>query len=78
MELRCSGPNILVCVLQEVWWALLLLPVAHPFYVPGVAPRNFHEGDVVDIKVILKSFCMRMRHLSLYMLLKQTLWFFRL
>lgn len=55
-------PTFLVCVLQEVWWALLLLPVAHPFYVPGVAPRNFREGDVVDIKVILKSFCMIMRH----------------
>lgn len=45
---------VLVCVLQETWWALLLLPLVHPFYVPGVAPRNFHEGDTVDIKVILK------------------------
>ncbi|XP_003976709.2 transmembrane 9 superfamily member 4, partial [Takifugu rubripes] len=26
--------------------------VVHPFYVPGVAPRNFHEGDTVDIKAV--------------------------
>lgn len=49
------------CLLQETWWAFLLLPVVQPFYVPGVAPRNFHQGDVVDIKVILKSFCMTVR-----------------
>lgn len=51
-------------VLQETWWTLLLLPVVHPFYVPGVAPRNFHEGDVVDIKVVLKFFCMIMAYLE--------------
>uniref|UniRef100_A0A3P8NY85 Transmembrane 9 superfamily member n=1 Tax=Astatotilapia calliptera TaxID=8154 RepID=A0A3P8NY85_ASTCA len=37
------------------WWAFLLLsllPVSRSFYVPGVAPRNFHDGDVVDIKAV--------------------------
>ncbi|XP_051915738.1 transmembrane 9 superfamily member 4 isoform X2 [Hippocampus zosterae] len=40
---------------METWWALLLLslvPVVLPFYVPGVAPRDFHEGDIVDIKAV--------------------------
>ncbi|XP_035513331.1 transmembrane 9 superfamily member 4 [Morone saxatilis] len=40
---------------METWWALLLLsllPVVWPFYVPGVAPRDFHEGDTVDIKAV--------------------------
>lgn len=38
---------------QETWWAffLLSLPVVELFYVPGVAPRDFHDGDLVDIKV---------------------------
>lgn len=53
-----------VCVLQETWWALLLLsllPVGRPFYVPGVAPRDFRDAETVDIKVRLKliwsTFC---------------------
>lgn len=40
--------------LQETWWALLLLislPGVQTFYVPGVAPQDFHEGDKVEIKV---------------------------
>lgn len=48
---------MVVPFLQETWWALLLLsllPMVRPFYVPGVAPRDFHEGDTVDIKVRLK------------------------
>lgn len=48
---------LVVSVMQETWWALLLLsmlPVVRPFYVPGVAPRNFREGETVDIKVRLK------------------------
>lgn len=52
-----SNIYLVVFVSQETWWALLLLslwPVGCPFYVPGVAPRDFHEGDVVDIKVRLK------------------------
>lgn len=46
-----------VCLFQETWWAffLLSLPVVELFYVPGVAPRNFHDGDVVDIKVQLEE-----------------------
>lgn len=45
-----------VSLLQETWWALLLLtclPMVRPFYVPGVAPRDFREDEVVDIKVRL-------------------------
>lgn len=45
---------VFICGLQETWWALLmvsLLTGVRSFYVPGVAPRNFHEGDTVDIKV---------------------------
>lgn len=46
---------LLVSMLQGTWWALvLLLPLVRPFYVPGVAPRDFHDGDTVDIKVRLK------------------------
>ena len=49
--------NIWLCVWQETWLALLLLsllPGVRPFYVPGVAPRDFHEGEIVDIKVRFK------------------------
>uniref|UniRef100_A0A3Q4N3Q0 Transmembrane 9 superfamily member n=1 Tax=Neolamprologus brichardi TaxID=32507 RepID=A0A3Q4N3Q0_NEOBR len=44
-----------VSALQVRWWAFLLLsllPVSRSFYVPGVAPRNFHDGDIVDIKAV--------------------------
>ncbi|TNN39968.1 Transmembrane 9 superfamily member 4 [Liparis tanakae] len=44
----------LICV-RETWLALLLLavlPGARSFYVPGVAPRDFHEGDAVDLKAV--------------------------
>uniref|UniRef100_A0A3Q2WTQ4 Transmembrane 9 superfamily member n=1 Tax=Haplochromis burtoni TaxID=8153 RepID=A0A3Q2WTQ4_HAPBU len=40
---------------MQMWWAFLLLsllPMSRSFYVPGVAPRNFHDGDVVDIKAV--------------------------
>uniref|UniRef100_A0A3P8TGB8 Uncharacterized protein n=1 Tax=Amphiprion percula TaxID=161767 RepID=A0A3P8TGB8_AMPPE len=43
------------CGLQETWWALLLLsslPVVRTFYVPGVAPRDFRDGETVDIKAV--------------------------
>ncbi|KAJ8370745.1 hypothetical protein SKAU_G00107730 [Synaphobranchus kaupii] len=36
-------------------WALLLLSMLHaaqPFYVPGVAPINFHQNDPVEIKAV--------------------------
>uniref|UniRef100_A0A3Q3GI36 Transmembrane 9 superfamily member n=1 Tax=Kryptolebias marmoratus TaxID=37003 RepID=A0A3Q3GI36_KRYMA len=39
----------------ETWWALLLLsslPLGRTFYVPGVAPQDFHEGDKVEIKAV--------------------------
>ncbi|XP_023696935.1 transmembrane 9 superfamily member 4 [Paramormyrops kingsleyae] len=31
---------------------LILVHVARTFYVPGVAPMNFHENDVVEIKAV--------------------------
>uniref|UniRef100_A0A8C5N436 Transmembrane 9 superfamily member n=1 Tax=Gouania willdenowi TaxID=441366 RepID=A0A8C5N436_GOUWI len=41
---------------EETWWALLLLssslPMVWTFYVPGVAPQDFHEGDAVEIKAV--------------------------
>ncbi|KAJ8265250.1 hypothetical protein COCON_G00143490 [Conger conger] len=39
---------------METWGLLLLsvLHVAQPFYVPGVAPINFHENDLVEIKAV--------------------------
>ncbi|XP_008401729.1 transmembrane 9 superfamily member 4-like [Poecilia reticulata] len=41
---------------METWWALLLLvallPVGRSFYVPGVAPQDFHEGAQVEIKAV--------------------------
>lgn len=43
-----------VFVLQESWVMLLLLsllPLVQPFYVPGVAPIDFHQNDPVEIKV---------------------------
>uniref|UniRef100_A0A3Q2PDZ6 Uncharacterized protein n=1 Tax=Fundulus heteroclitus TaxID=8078 RepID=A0A3Q2PDZ6_FUNHE len=42
--------------LIPTWGALLLLalfPVVQSFYVPGVAPQDFHAGDQVEIKVRL-------------------------
>ncbi|XP_043079954.1 transmembrane 9 superfamily member 4 isoform X2 [Puntigrus tetrazona] len=36
-------------------WALLLvstLPLVTPFYVPGVAPMNFHQNSPVEIKAV--------------------------
>jgi len=31
---------------------LALLPSAHPFYVPGVAPTDFSKGDSVDVRAV--------------------------
>uniref|UniRef100_A0A3Q3IGJ9 Transmembrane 9 superfamily member n=1 Tax=Monopterus albus TaxID=43700 RepID=A0A3Q3IGJ9_MONAL len=28
------------------------MPMVRPFYVPGVAPRDFREGDGLDIKAV--------------------------
>ena len=44
---KCDG------TLQETWMLLLLalLPIAWSFYVPGVAPINFHQNTPVEIKV---------------------------
>ena len=38
---------------METWMFLLLalLPIAWSFYVPGVAPINFHQNTPVEIKV---------------------------
>uniref|UniRef100_A0A8C7P153 Transmembrane 9 superfamily member n=1 Tax=Oncorhynchus mykiss TaxID=8022 RepID=A0A8C7P153_ONCMY len=45
-----------VCVLQATWLALLLLSLlpggVQAFYVPGVAPMNFHQNSAVDIKAV--------------------------
>ncbi|KAI5095832.1 transmembrane 9 superfamily member 4 precursor, partial [Silurus meridionalis] len=43
-----------VLCLQESWVVVLLLsllPLVKPFYVPGVAPMDFHQNDLVEIKV---------------------------
>lgn len=34
---------------------LSLLPLVKPFYVPGVAPMDFHHGDIVEIKVRMET-----------------------
>lgn len=31
---------------------VLCIPPAIPFYIPGVAPRNFQKGEDVEVKVI--------------------------
>lgn len=48
------GVTFFAFVLQESWVLLLflpLLPSVKPFYVPGVAPIDFHQNDLVEIKV---------------------------
>ncbi|CDQ85335.1 unnamed protein product [Oncorhynchus mykiss] len=41
---------------METWLALLLLSMlpggVQPFYVPGVAPMNFHQNSAVEIKAV--------------------------
>uniref|UniRef100_A0A8C7WNG7 Transmembrane 9 superfamily member n=1 Tax=Oryzias sinensis TaxID=183150 RepID=A0A8C7WNG7_9TELE len=40
---------------RVTWWAFTLLtlaPLVRTFYVPGVAPRDFHDGEPVDIKAV--------------------------
>ncbi|XP_067096178.1 transmembrane 9 superfamily member 4 [Osmerus mordax] len=39
---------------METWGMLLVcvFPVAQSFYVPGVAPMNFHQGSAVEIKAV--------------------------
>ncbi|XP_076840236.1 transmembrane 9 superfamily member 4 [Brachyhypopomus gauderio] len=39
---------------METWVLLLLsiLPLVQPFYVPGVAPMDFHQNDPVEIKAV--------------------------
>lgn len=44
-----------VCVFQGLLF-LILVHVARTFYVPGVAPMNFHENDMVEIKVRIAYF----------------------
>ncbi|KAJ8612565.1 hypothetical protein CTAYLR_007198 [Chrysophaeum taylorii] len=34
-----------------VWWVVLLAPAAVGFYLPGVAPREYKEGEKVELKV---------------------------
>lgn len=54
---RWVTKHIWLCVsflcLQEMWTLLLVstLPLVTPFYVPGVAPMNFHQNSPVEIKV---------------------------
>lgn len=31
---------------------VLFIPPTIPFYIPGVAPRNFQKGEDVEVKVI--------------------------
>jgi len=38
-------------VLQIAAFLLVVRPVADAFYLPGVAPRQFMDGDKVDIRV---------------------------
>lgn len=47
---------------QQDWlqWSLLLLSLTcetRAFYVPGVAPMNFHQNDPVEIKVSVSLDC---------------------
>lgn len=60
-------------VLQESWVVLLflsLLPVVRPFYVPGVAPIDFHQSDIVEIKVRTALFSFTTLYYRVYILLR--------
>uniref|UniRef100_A0A8C8DBX9 Transmembrane 9 superfamily member n=1 Tax=Oryzias sinensis TaxID=183150 RepID=A0A8C8DBX9_9TELE len=37
---------------SRAWIWLLIAPLVRTFYVPGVAPRDFHDGEPVDIKAV--------------------------
>lgn len=47
---------------------LSLLPLVKAFYVPGVAPMDFHHGDAVEIKVRMEtcSDLLKETHCSLF------------
>ncbi|XP_035238281.1 transmembrane 9 superfamily member 4 isoform X1 [Anguilla anguilla] len=50
-----AGPAGKKAKIKKETWALLLLSMLHvaqPFYVPGVAPINFHQNDLVEIKAV--------------------------
>merc|ERR1711998_565952 len=36
---------------RSAWLLLAAASCAHGFYLPGVAPREYKDGDVVDVKV---------------------------
>lgn len=60
-------------VLQESWVVLLflsLLPVVKSFYVPGVAPIDFHQSDIVEIKVRTALFSFTTQYYRVYSLLR--------
>ena len=44
---------MMLTVRQLLYLALFAMTtyLAHAFYVPGVAPQDFHEGDLVEVKV---------------------------
>ncbi|KAJ3585857.1 hypothetical protein NHX12_012265 [Muraenolepis orangiensis] len=45
----------MAAVARVTWWALVLVSTFHvgcPFYVPGVAPQDFHDNEPVDIKAV--------------------------
>ncbi|KAI2649868.1 Transmembrane 9 superfamily member 4 [Labeo rohita] len=53
LEMTKFKPICFVLLIEM--WALLLvstLPLATPFYVPGVAPMNFHQNSPVEIKAV--------------------------
>uniref|UniRef100_A0AAY5EK71 Transmembrane 9 superfamily member n=1 Tax=Electrophorus electricus TaxID=8005 RepID=A0AAY5EK71_ELEEL len=47
-------PTPLGMLTPETWVLLLLsvMPLVKPFYVPGVAPMDFHQNDPVEIKAV--------------------------
>ncbi len=38
--------------MAQVLLLLLLLPLCHGFYLPGVAPQEYADGDLVEIKAV--------------------------
>jgi transmembrane 9 superfamily protein 2/4 len=46
-----SRLSLAALVTSSLWLLLLSTPPTHGFYVPGVQPKNFKEGEILELKV---------------------------